>query len=193
MGRVLLEKVDEGALTEYSVPHVRSYTTGDAIVLEDGRIVDGPLGVVISGDLTVQGTLIAGAIPAGAGGSDTQAQYNNAGNLAGSSGLILSAAEVTAITLNSGLITGSGKIVLENDPVFLTRITSPELLGGSAVGSTLLLKSTSGVGSSDDIIANFTDLSTYANDAATIRNNMYQLSRKFKLLDDAVRAYGLLS
>lgn len=48
-------------------------------------------------------------------------------------------------------------------------------------------------GGSTDVIANFTDLSTYANDAATIRNNMYQLARKLKIVDDALRTYGLLS
>lgn len=33
----------------------------------------------------------------------------------------------------------------------------------------------------------------YATDAATIRNNFYQLSRKLKIVDDAIRLYGLLT
>jgi hypothetical protein len=48
-------------------------------------------------------------------------------------------------------------------------------------------------GGTNDVIADFTDLSTYANDAATIRNNIYQLARKQKINNDALRAYGLLS
>jgi hypothetical protein len=48
-------------------------------------------------------------------------------------------------------------------------------------------------GGSNDVIANFTDLATYANDAATIRNDIYQLARKVKEVSDALRLYGLLS
>lgn len=48
-------------------------------------------------------------------------------------------------------------------------------------------------GGTDDTIANFTDLSTYANDAATIRNDIYQLARKLKQVNDALRTYGLLT
>lgn len=48
-------------------------------------------------------------------------------------------------------------------------------------------------GGTDNTIANFTDLSTYANDAAAIRNNIYQLARKVKIIGDALRTYGLLS
>jgi len=48
-------------------------------------------------------------------------------------------------------------------------------------------------GGVDDTIANYTDLSTYANDAAAIRNNLYQISRKLKICNDALRTLGLLS
>lgn len=48
-------------------------------------------------------------------------------------------------------------------------------------------------GGTTDTIANFTDLTTYANDAAAIRNDIYQLARKMKIVDDALRTYGLLS
>ena len=46
-------------------------------------------------------------------------------------------------------------------------------------------------GGVDDTIANFTDLVTYANDAATIRNDIYQLARKVGQLEVALSAYGL--
>ena len=49
------------------------------------------------------------------------------------------------------------------------------------------------VGGSADIIANFTDLSTYANDANAIRNDIYQLSRKVKELGDGLRSLGLFN
>lgn len=48
-------------------------------------------------------------------------------------------------------------------------------------------------GGTTDIIANYTDLTTYANDAAAIRNDIYQLARKVKIIGDALRTYGLLS
>lgn len=48
-------------------------------------------------------------------------------------------------------------------------------------------------GGTDDTIANFADLTTYSNDAATIRDNIYQLARKLKQVNDALRDYGLLT
>ena len=69
-------------------------------------------------------------------------------------------------------------------------------LGASAVvrqtsGANLTNNVTSG--GTDDTIANFTDLTTYATDAATIRNDIYQLARKLKQVNDALRLYGLLT
>lgn len=46
-------------------------------------------------------------------------------------------------------------------------------------------------GGSNGTIANYTDLTTYANDAAAIRNDIYQLARSLKQVIDALRAYGL--
>ena len=48
-------------------------------------------------------------------------------------------------------------------------------------------------GGVNDTIANFTDLSTYANDAAAIRNDIYQLAKKLKVVNDALRTLGLNS
>lgn len=42
-------------------------------------------------------------------------------------------------------------------------------------------------------IANYTDLTVYANDANAIRNNLYQITAKLKIIDDALRLYGLLT
>lgn len=48
-------------------------------------------------------------------------------------------------------------------------------------------------GGTDDTIANYTDLVIYANDAAAIRNDIYQLARKVKQVNDSLRLYGLLT
>ena len=48
-------------------------------------------------------------------------------------------------------------------------------------------------GGVDDTIANYADLVTYATDAAAIRNDIYQLARKVKQVNDGLRVYGLLS
>lgn len=49
------------------------------------------------------------------------------------------------------------------------------------------------VGGTTNTIADFTNLTVYATDAPTIRNDIYQLARKLKIVDDALRAYGLLT
>lgn len=48
-------------------------------------------------------------------------------------------------------------------------------------------------GGTDGTIANYTDLTVYANDAAAIRNNIYQLARTVKFCSDGLRAYSLLT
>ena len=49
------------------------------------------------------------------------------------------------------------------------------------------------VGGTTDSPANWTDLTIYANDAAAIRNAIYQLARVVNQYDVAFRAYGLLT
>lgn len=48
-------------------------------------------------------------------------------------------------------------------------------------------------GGSQGVFADFTSLTVYATDAATIRNNQYRQGEMIKLLWDAARAYGLLT
>lgn len=48
-------------------------------------------------------------------------------------------------------------------------------------------------GGTDGTIANFTDLTLYANDSAAIRNDLYQLARKLKQINDGLRTYGLFT
>lgn len=49
------------------------------------------------------------------------------------------------------------------------------------------------VGGTTGTIANYTDLSVYANDSAAIRNNIYQLSLALSNVVGAMRSYGLLA
>lgn len=68
-------------------------------------------------------------------------------------------------------------------------------------GSAAVAQQTSGAnltnnvtaGGTNDTIANYTDLALYTNDSVAIRNNIYQLSRKLKQVNDALRLYGLLT
>lgn len=48
-------------------------------------------------------------------------------------------------------------------------------------------------GGSNDVIADYSDLTIYANDAAAIRNDIYQLARKLKETVDALRLYGIFA
>lgn len=60
-------------------------------------------------------------------------------------------------------------------------------------GPTLNLTNNITAGGVDGTFANFTDLTTYATDAPTIRNNQYQLAKGLKLVSDALRAYGWIT
>jgi len=48
-------------------------------------------------------------------------------------------------------------------------------------------------GGTIDVVANYTDLTTYANDSAAIRNNLFRITEKLKKLDDALRLNGLVN
>jgi len=89
-----------------------------------------------------------------------------------------------------------------SDPNTLATIL--ELTDDAKVGffaATPVVKQTSGAdltnnvtsGGTNDQIDDWSDLSTYATDAAAIRNAIYQLSRKLKQVNDGMRAYGMLT
>lgn len=69
------------------------------------------------------------------------------------------------------------------------------------LGAAAVVRQTSGAnltnnvtaGGVDDQIKNYTGLTTYSTDAADIRNNIYQLARKLKQVNDAMRLYGWLT
>ncbi len=70
-------------------------------------------------------------------------------------------------------------------------ITGTTLSVTTAAVSTITNNVTSG--GVNDTIADYTDLVTYATDAAAIRNNIYQLARKQKLIIDALRTIGIFT
>lgn len=71
----------------------------------------------------------------------------------------------------------------------------------SFYGATPQLKQASGEnltnnitsGGVDGTLTTWSNLSTYSTDAAAIRNAVYQLGRKLKQVNDALRLYGLLT
>lgn len=102
----------------------------------------------------------------------------------------------------SGAARGS-YIDFQTTVVGTTNLVSTLRLQGDRIGflaSTPVVKQASGAdltnsvtaGGSNNVIANYSDLTTYATDAAAIRNNIYQLARKLKQVNDALRLYGLL-
>lgn len=64
---------------------------------------------------------------------------------------------------------------------------------GQQTGPTLNLTNNITSGGTDGTFTNWTDLTTYATDAAAIRNAAYQNARAVKFCSDALRAYGLLT
>jgi hypothetical protein len=112
---------------------------------------------------------------------------NSSGNLAmqgAISGYYNTGGTVTEKDIITYGVNGSGAPLLS----FFT-VTTPVVQQAS--GANLTNNVTSG--GTDDTIANFTDLTVYANDAATIRNDIYQLSRKVKQLNDGLRTLGMFT
>jgi hypothetical protein len=90
-------------------------------------------------------------------------------------------------------------LVLGADATELIRFQTGTKLGFFP-SSTPEVKQTSGANLTNNVTAGGTTdqiddfaASLYATDAATIRNDIYQLARKLKQVNDALRAYGLLT
>lgn len=108
---------------------------------------------------------------------------------------------VCQIWTEKGSTTGTARpLVIGADATELMRFDVGSKI--SFFGATTVVKQTGPVlnltnnitaGGTDGTFANFTDLTIYANDAAAIRNDLYQLARSVKFNSDALRAYGLLT
>jgi hypothetical protein len=115
------------------------------------------------------------------------------GNAAGVSGRnAANVADIPLIEVTSGNVvriasTGAGARISDTGGS-LGFFGTPEVVRRTSAAD---LTNNVTAGGVDDTIANYTDLTTYANDAAAIRNNMYQLARQLKQINDGLRAYGL--
>lgn len=110
------------------------------------------------------------------------------------------AASICQIWTEKGSGGGTARVlVLGADATELLRFDTGSKLSFFAAAT--VVKQTSGAnltnnvtaGGTTDQVDNFTDLVIYANDAAAIRNDIYQLSRKLKQVNDGLRSYGLFT
>lgn len=83
---------------------------------------------------------------------DTESELESA--LGGLDVVTVTADDITSANLATILTneTGSGVAVFGTTPTFTTNITAPLVIGGTAAGSSLALRSTSGTGSTDNIL-----------------------------------------
>ncbi len=132
--------------------------TGDVILAAGSNITLGTVGNTITINATNQSPSIGGTITGGTANSvlfvnptgiiaqdNTNLNFNNTTKLLTIGGHVL----VEGVTSTGA--TGTGKFVFDTTPTFTTNITSPLVIGGTAVGSSLSLQSTSGVGTTDFI------------------------------------------
>lgn len=88
-----------------------------------------------------------------------------------------------------------------NDAGFTKRFSIDSAGSIAAFGGTPPVQQVSGAdltnsvasGGTNDVIDNWTDLTTYATDAGAIRNAIYQLARKLKQINDGLRNYNLFT
>jgi hypothetical protein len=167
-----------GSATNRYTLHLGAATTGQVLLLGTG-----------SEDVVVTawtGGFRQSMITSGnTGAANTVTLANSKVSIEGSTGNITM---VNGSTLTAG--TGTG-----------LKIGSSTTTKLGAFGVTPVVQPTRGAtltnnvtaGGTDDTIANYTDLTIYANDAAAIRNNLYQLARIQRQHDVGLRALGWLS
>ena len=135
-----------------------SYTIGDILYasaagtlskLADtatgNALISGGVGVAPSWGNVDLTAAVAGILPVANGGTGISALGTGVATWLGTPS---SANLLAAMTTK----TGTGSLVFGTAPTFTTNLTSPLIIGGTAVSSTLTLESTSGAGSSDAII-----------------------------------------
>lgn len=116
----------------------------------------------------------------------------------------LLASGTSPLDLGSGAL-GSGTHTLTDGANVVVGTTTGTKIGTSATqklgfwNASPVVQQTQGaitnnvtVGGTTGIIEDFTDLTVYANDAAAIRNDIYQLALALKGCIDALRLYGML-
>lgn len=124
-----------------------------------------------------------------------------AANVAGNYALIQSSTGQTVLNAASGQ---NFNFRVNNADVVIGAATSFQIQSGVSIGffgHSVAAQGTRGAtftnnitsGGTTDSPANWTDLTTYATDAAAIRNFCYQMARAMNQHDVALRAYGLLT
>lgn len=155
-----------------------------------------------------------GAAPIGVGGTDitlssaasVSLTYNVTGGAADTKNWDFNFSGTTGSyrIINDAVNSATSYMVVVRSGMTVTSVSFPNgnflhssagagFFGAAAVaqqtrGATLTNNVTAG--GVNDTIANYTDLTTYANDAAAIRNDIYQLARAVRMHDVALRALG---
>jgi hypothetical protein len=174
-------------------------TAGGTVTMADstGGVTVSSGGVTVTaGGVTITAggiTVTAGGVAVVSGGitlTGAQIIANTSGNL--------TVQGINAAVFMAGAGGGNNDITLSTTGVTVGRAsTAIGFLGTTPVlkqtGPTVNITNSVTAGGVDGTIANFTDLTVYANDAAAIRNDIYQLARAVKFCSDALRAYGLLT
>jgi hypothetical protein len=196
---LVLKQKPDGSRFIYIKDVVTVNVNSSPLVVRSGK--GGP------GDATLAGGLGGNiVISAGAGGDGSAAQLAaNGGSVyvnGGSSGFDLGggAAAGGSVYLDAG--TGGTN---NGDVVIGVTLAQSVLLGGATTklsffGAVAANQPNAGgsitnnitAGGTADTFVNYTDLTTYATDAATIRNNLYQVVDKLKKIDDALRLLGIV-
>lgn len=110
--------------------YITSSALSPYLTIANAALTYQPIGSYLTG-LTVNSTAIAS-------GTNTRILYNNAG------------------VLGEYLVTGTGTTaVLSTSPTFTTNITTPSVIGGTANGSFITYKSTTGAGTSSNLAHSF--------------------------------------
>jgi hypothetical protein len=180
-----------GATTTYGL---RIGSTFTATVGNDvhGIAFEGTLQNAASGTNSVMSALrIAPTFAATAGATIVNALGIDIPTFAAPTGTTIAAglriAAPTAAGTNYAIDVTSGSCIFAGNMGFFSATPAAQQTSGANLTNNVTS------GGSNDTIANFTDLTTYSNDAATIRNDIYQLARKVKQINDGLRTFGLFT
>lgn len=134
--------------------------------------------------------LALGTNPASAGAvrlaNATAINFRNAANNADLTGIEMNSSNQLRVgaggTANVRIADNAGAAV-----GFFAVNSTTRQVGGYDITNNVTAGGTTGV------LANYTDLTVYANDSAAIRNNVYQLAEAVRICQNALRRYGLLT
>jgi len=195
---IVLKQKPDGSRFIYIKDVTTVNVNSSPLVVRSGK--GGPADALLAGGLG--GNIV---INGGNGGDGSAAQlaadggtvYVNGGN----SGFNLGGGAAAGGSVNIDAGTGGE---YNGDVIIGATLARSVLLGGAATtigffgnaavaqqnaGGTITNSITSG-GTADTFV-DYTDLTVYETDAATIRNNMYQMAAKLKKMDDALRLLGI--